>query len=161
MRLIVADTSPLAYLILIGHIDILPKLFETVLVPHSVHAELSNRSAPTIVQRWAATLPPWIELRQVANAKDDALRFLGAGERDAILLALETHADLILIDERKGTKVAIDKGLDVAGTLGILRRGARYGLLNLADAFDRLKLTNFRYRQQIMDELLAEEKKRK
>jgi len=72
------------------------------------------------------------------------------------MLALSIQADLVLIDERKGTQAALDKGLDVAGTLGILQRASRRGFLNLSEAFDRLKRTNFRYRQEIMDELLSE-----
>jgi predicted nucleic acid-binding protein len=94
-------------------------------------------------------------VKQVLNVADDAaLRPLGAGERAAIALALSIHADLVLIDERKGTQAALNKGLDVTGTLGILQRAAKRGLLNLADAFDRLKRTNFRYQQKIMDKLL-------
>jgi predicted nucleic acid-binding protein len=155
MRLIVADTSPLVYLVLIDHVDILPQLFETVLVPDAVHAELQNPLAPTLIQNWAAALPSWVEVKQVQNVPDDAaLRSLGAGERAAIALALSIHADLVLIDERKGTQAAMNKGLDVTGTLGILQRAARQGLLNLADAFDRLKRTNFRYQPKLMDELL-------
>ena len=154
MQLIVADTSPLVYLVLIEHIGILPRLFETVLVPDAVHTELRNPLAPAPVQAWTAALPSWVEVKQTPNVPDDAaLRPLGAGERAAIVLALSIHADLVLIDERKGTQVAIDKGLHVAGTLGILPRAARHGLLDLAEAFDRLKRTNFRYRQEIMDKL--------
>jgi predicted nucleic acid-binding protein len=67
------------------------------------------------------------------------------------------HADLILIDERKGTAVALGKGFDVTGTLGVLGLAARRGLVNLADSFARLKRTNFRYRQEIMDELLTQQ----
>jgi predicted nucleic acid-binding protein len=94
-----------------------------------------------------------VEVKQVPNAPDDAaLLPLGVGERAAIVLALSIHADLVLIDERKGTRAAIDKGLDVTGTLGIPQRAAVRGLLNLAEAFNRLKRTNFRYRQEIMDE---------
>jgi len=81
---------------------------------------------------------------------------IGAGERAAISLALSIHADLILIDERKGTQAALERGLEVAGTLGVLQRAARQGLVNLAKAFERLKQTNFRYRQEIMDRLLTE-----
>jgi predicted nucleic acid-binding protein len=66
------------------------------------------------------------------------------------------HADLILIDERKGTNVALDKGFVVAGTLGVLALAARRGLVDLADSFARLKRTNFRYRQEIMDVLLKQ-----
>jgi predicted nucleic acid-binding protein len=157
MRLIVADTSPLVYLVLIDHIDILPQLFETVLLPDAVQKELRNPFAPASVQAWADLLPSWVEVRQVVNASDDAeLRPLGAGERAAIILALSIHADLVLIDERKGTQVALDRGLEVTGTLGILQRAARRGLISLPEAFDRLKQTNFRYPQHIMDKLLAE-----
>ena len=86
--------------------------------------------------------------------KDAALQTLGAGERAAITLALSLRADLILIDERKGTAVALGKRFDVTGTLGVLRLAALRGLIELADSFARLKRTNFRYRQEIMDELL-------
>ena len=95
-------------------------------------------------------------MRQVPNAPEDVLRSLDPGERSAIILALSINADLVLIDERKGTQAAIDNGLDVTGTLGILQRAAKRGLLNLVDAFDRLKGTNFRYRQEIMDKFLNE-----
>jgi len=157
MRLIVADTSPLVYLVLIDHIDILPQLFETILVPEAVFAELRNPLAPPAVQAWVSALPSWVEVRPVPNVPDDAaLRSLDAGERSAIILALSVHADLVLMDDRKGTQVAINRGLDVTGTLGILQRAAQRGLVDLTEAFARLKRTNFRYRQEIMDELLGE-----
>ena len=85
------------------------------------------------------------------------LRPLEAGERAAITLALSMHADLILIDERKGTLTGLNKGFEVTGTLGILRLAARRGLVDLANSFARLKRTNFRYRQEIMDALLDEQ----
>jgi predicted nucleic acid-binding protein len=46
----------------------------------------------------------------------------------------------------------------VTGTLGVLSLAASHGLIDLADSFERLKRTNFRYRQQIMDDLLEQEK---
>jgi predicted nucleic acid-binding protein len=92
------------------------------------------------------------------NAIDDAaLQPLGAGERAAITLALSLHADLILIDERKGTTVALSKGFEVTGTLGVLRLAARRDLVDLARTFTRLKRTNFRYRQEILAALLQQE----
>ncbi len=157
MRLVVADTSPLVYLILIEQIEILPQLFESVILPGAVHSELCHRLAPTPVRTWAEALPGWAEVKPSPEIADDALRALGLGERAAIALALSIHADLVLIDERKGTQVAIENGLEVSGTLGVLQRAARKGLLNLAEAFARLKTTNFRYRQEILDRLLREE----
>ena len=67
------------------------------------------------------------------------------------------HADLILIDERRGTAAALGKGFDVTGTLGVLSLAARRGLVDLADCFGRPKRTNFRYRQEIMDDLLDQQ----
>lgn len=121
MRLVVADTSPLFYLLSIHHIDLLPQLFEAVLIPDAVHRELSHPAAPDLVKEWATHLPTWINVIEVEPLDDASLRGLGAGERGAITLALAIHADLILMDERKGTLAAIDKGFEVTGTLGILR----------------------------------------
>jgi predicted nucleic acid-binding protein len=157
MRLVVADTSPIYYLLSIGHIDLLPRLFGTVFVPDAVHKELSHPAAPPIVRDWVAGLPPWAEVTPVSAIDDPSLQPLGAGERAAITLALALNADLILIDERKGTAVALGKGFDVTGTLGVLRLAAQRGLVDLADSFDGLKRTNFRYRQEIMDELLDQQ----
>jgi len=102
-------------------------------------------------------LPDWVEVVSVETLDDAAFLPLGTGESAAITLALSMHADLILIDERKGTRVALDKGFEVAGTLGVLALAARRGFVNLADSFARLKRTNFRYRQGIMDVLLDQQ----
>jgi predicted nucleic acid-binding protein len=158
MQLVVADTSPIFYLLAIGHIDILPRLFGKVLVPDAVHRELCHPTAPAILRDWSVRVPTWVEVMAVAALDDDVLAVLGSGERAAITLAMSVHADLILIDERKGTSAALNRGLEVTGTLGVLELAARRGFVNLADAFSRLKATNFRYRQEIMDEILARHK---
>lgn len=156
MLLVVADTSPLVYLILIEQIEILPQLFGSVVLPDAVHAELCHRMAPEPVRNWAQALPFWAEVKPSPQVEDDAFRSLGAGERAAIALALAIQADLVLIDERKGTQFAIENGLAVAGTLGVLQKAARKGCLDLSEAFRRSKGTNFRYRQEILDSLLRE-----
>ena len=153
--IVISDTGPINYLILIGHIDILPALFEKVILPSVVREELT--AAPALVRTWIASPPPWVEVRTVTDFRPDtSLRNLDAGEENAIALALELHADLILMDDREGVAAARSRGLTATGTLGILGLAAQQGLLNLADAFNRIKRTNFRYRQDIMDALLAE-----
>ena len=82
---------------------------------------------------------------------DDTLHALDLAERAAITLALSIHASLILIDERKGTRAAISKGLEATGTLGVLSLAARRGMITLADAFARLEQTNSRYWQEILE----------
>jgi predicted nucleic acid-binding protein len=159
MHRVVADTSPLFYLLSIGSIDLLPHVFVRALVPDAVQKELCHPTAPELVRDWAADLPGWVDVRPVNPIADVTLDPLGVGERAAITLALSVHADLILIDERKGTAVALKKGFEATGTLGILRLAARRGFVDLADAFARLKRTNFRYRQEILDALLEQHRR--
>lgn len=155
MKLVIADTSPLNYLILIGHVDVLHALFENVILPLVVRDELT--SAPPLVKNWVTNPPPWIDVRsQSIHIHDASRENLDAGEEGAIALAIELHADLLLMDDREGVVVARRKGIEVTGTLGVLALAARRNLLSLSESFDKLKRTNFRYRQETMDALLKE-----
>jgi predicted nucleic acid-binding protein len=148
MLLVVADTSPIRYLVQIGQIDLLATLFERILIPAVVADELSHPSAPPAVQAWVREPPGWTEIRSVADIDDPSLNRLDPGEKASITLGISLKADLILIDERKGAIVAVSKGFETTGTLGILDLAARRGLINLGDALDRLRRTNFRYRSE-------------
>jgi predicted nucleic acid-binding protein len=114
--MVVADTSPLNYLVLINQIHLLPELYRRVFIPTSVIDELRAPETPEPVQTWAASVPDWIEIRHTASIADATLTRLHAGEGDAISLALETSADALLIDERRGRQAAEDRGLKVIGT---------------------------------------------
>jgi predicted nucleic acid-binding protein len=162
MRLVVADTGPINYLILIEVIDVLPKLFETIFVPRAVHDELAHVDAPATVRAWIAQGPAWLEVRPNPdwNTNDATAAALDEGERAAIALAIAIGAELILMDDRAGVAVAYQQGLTVTGTLGVLDLAARRGLIDLAVAFGRLKATNFRCRPEIMDALLAQRPER-
>jgi len=80
---------------------------------------------------------------------------LGVGERSAIALAQSIHADLLLVDDRKAVRAAVQRGIGVTGTLGILRLAAEQGRIDIRQAIERLKTTNFRYRAEMLDHLLA------
>jgi predicted nucleic acid-binding protein len=67
VRLVIADTGPVNYLILIGHIDLLPRMFERMVLPAAVQTELSNPLAPLAVQRWIADFPAWMEIAQTPD----------------------------------------------------------------------------------------------
>lgn len=161
MRLVVADTGPLNYLVLIGASDILPKLFATVVVPEAVCAELRHPRTPASVRAWAMRPPAWIDVRPVPAAAfdDPALGALDAGERAALALARIIHADLVLMDDRAGVVAARKFGFAVIGTLGVLDLAAHRRLIDIGDALTRLKATNFRYRPEIIDALLAQQRK--
>lgn len=154
MLLVIADTGPLNYLILIGHVNVLPILFQKIIVPSSVRDELT--AAPLPVRNWVAKPPEWLHITQSIHVYDAALDNLDEGERDAIALAVELHADLLLMDDREGVFAARSPGIEVTGTLGVLARAAKRNLLDLEEAFGRLKETNFRYRQETMNTLLQE-----
>jgi predicted nucleic acid-binding protein len=67
VRLVIADTSPINYLLLIGHIDIIPALFDRVTVPATVAKELRHPKAPAVVRTWIADPPGWVEVRETAS----------------------------------------------------------------------------------------------
>jgi predicted nucleic acid-binding protein len=115
MRLVVADTGPLNYLLLIEAIDVLPKLFETILVPAAVHDELAHADAPAAIRAWLAQVPAWLEVRPNpdSNTNNSAGTALDEGERAAIALAVAIGADLILMDDRAGVAAAYRQGLAV------------------------------------------------
>lgn len=154
MLLVVADTSPLSYLVEIRHIGILPQLFEKVFIPTIVYDELCHPATPASVRSWAVALPEWLEVSPAPPGDDPAFAYLDRGEQAALALGVVIGASLILIDERKGAAAALKKGFETIGTLGLLTRGAQRGLLDLAEALDRLKLTKFYYRQELFDSLL-------
>ena len=154
MRIVVADTSPLRYLLEIGEIELLPRLFEKVTIPSVVRDELLHASAPAAVRNWIGTAPVWLDVKTAAPGEDPALRSLDAGERAAIALGLSLAADIVLIDDRKGAAVARVKGFEVIGTLGILSLAAERHMVDLSDAITRLKVTNFRMRDAVLDALM-------
>jgi predicted nucleic acid-binding protein len=143
--IVVADASPLNYLIQIDCQSLLPRLYDHVLIPAAVIAELQDPNTPSNVQLWLSDLPDWVEVGRIAAVADPALNTLGPGEREAIQLAQEQHAHLLLIDERRGRAEAVRRGLATTGTLGVLLAGAERGFVDAISAYNRLMHeTNFR-----------------
>ena len=151
--IVIADTGPINYLILIGEIELLQALYDRVAVPLSVREELGRPRAPEAVRAWIAQPPSWLEIHRPTNPPDAGLAHLDAGERDAILLAEELAADQIVIDEIRGRREAQRRGLRFTGTLGVLAAGADQGLIDLRIAVDRLRQTSFYISADILDRL--------
>lgn len=142
--IVVSNTSPLCYLFLIGHAEVLPKLYGSVVTTQTVLAELRHTDAPALIRAWATTAPDWLKVQADPTPTDDTLANLDAGERTAILLAEQLHADVVLLDESAARVLAVQRGLKIAGTLAVLRDPAQAGLLKLPEALDRLRQTSFR-----------------
>lgn len=160
--LVVADTSPVNYLILIQHEVVLPALYKRMIIPPAVLADLQHSRTPRSVRAWGAHLPAWCEVHQPQQALD-AQQYpkLGVGEREAIALAQELQAPLLLIDDADGREEAERRALMATGTLGILEAAAIHGLIDLPSALARLQATTFRARAELFQELLARDAARK
>lgn len=155
MPIVVADAGPLHYLVLIDLAELLPRLFGKVLVPDIVCAELSRPRTPAVVRDFLSARPTWLEIVPTQGVASLPWKTLDDGERAAIALAQSVGAALILVDDRAAVAAARAHGLVATGTLGVLDVAARAGLTDLAAALDRLRATNFRCRQRVMDDLLA------
>jgi predicted nucleic acid-binding protein len=148
---VVADTSPLNYLIQIDCDRILPQLYERVFV--RVVEELDHPRTIASVRQWLGRMPAWLIVDPVVDAVDERLARLDPGERQAIQLAARTHADLLLMDERLGVRLAREYGLAVTGTLGVLLQAARHGLVDIEQALAHLRKTDFRCTPRVLEDV--------
>lgn len=155
--IVVADTSPLNYLILIGHIGVIETLYGRLAVPTAVRDEMLRQEAPASVRSWAENLPAWVEVHSPQPSAFLYSKNLDPGEIEAISLALALETHILIIDERVGRKEAQSHGLRVIGTLGILRDAHALNLLDLKAALQQLQATNFRVPSEILAQLLGDE----
>jgi predicted nucleic acid-binding protein len=156
--IVVADTTPLRYLVAIEREHLLPALYGRLLIPPAVAGELNHESTPSVVRAWLAARPDWLEIRQPAHALGPEVD-LDEGERQAIALAEEVDADLLLIDEWDARREAERRHLRVAGTLRVLADAANLGLTDLEMSFERLRRTNFRANPELLESLSREFKR--
>jgi len=153
--ILVSNTTPLNYLILIGEVGLIAQLYGRLVVPESVIAELSHPRSPAVVRSWTQALPAWVEVREIRLPPDPALAEFDAGERDALALAEEVRADLLLLDENAARQEAKRRGLRITGTLGVLDTAAMRDLVNFPDAVTRLRQTTFYVTDEVVAPLLA------
>jgi predicted nucleic acid-binding protein len=155
MAVVVSDTTPLHYLILVGRETILEKLYGKVFIPPAVLLELSHASAPVQISKWATNPPAWVI---VATPKSIPGRYdgLDLGERQALALAREIHADLVLLDDKVARRVALRELLNVKGTLGIVADAAKANLLDFVETVEQLQHTSMHLDQDVVDEVIRE-----
>lgn len=153
--IVIADTSPLNYFILLSHVEALRNLYGRVIIPQAVADELNSPKSPKPVREWVRSLPGWLEVRQVTVPSDSGLAKLDEGEREAILLAEELRADALILDERAGRREAERRKIRVIGTIRVLDDAAEAGLLDLPAALQQLQNLGFYLDQTPMEFLLA------
>jgi uncharacterized protein len=140
LAVVVSDTSPIRALAHIDRLALLQDLFGEVLVPPAVVAELESPKSnlPPLHVRHL----PFVRIQSPTDrvVVNELLTTLHAGESEAIALALEVHAEAVLIDEAEARNVAMERGLDTIGVLGILLRAKRKGLLgSIKPVIDQLE----------------------
>lgn len=149
--IVVADSGPLHYLILLGHSELLHRLYGQVILPEAVLKELTSGRTPQPVREWLSAAPPWLRVQSVPSSQLELVTdSLDLGEREAIVLAHLLRADLLLIDEVSGRAEARRRNLRVTGTLGILRIAAEREWIDVTEALARLRDTNFYVAEELI-----------
>lgn len=151
MMIVVSDTSPFNYLVQIGHVDLLPSLYKRVVTAPAVIEELLHVRGRETVRTWAQQPPDWLDIRSPRSVAPSLGK--DRGEAAAIALAIELHADTVLMDDLGGRILAQQHGLHVQGTLAVLVRGGEKGLIDFRKAFDALLRTNFRISPAIVEQI--------
>jgi predicted nucleic acid-binding protein len=150
MAAVVADTSPLIALLQIGHLSILKSLFIEVQIPPAVALE----PAPSLPER-----PSWLLVRELTEPiGSDILRAsLGRGESETLGLAFEVRAELVILDDRPARRLAIGLGLPVVGTMGVLLRAKRTGIIPAVQPLvEQLLRAGFRLSPAIRERVLTD-----
>lgn len=150
--IVVSDTSPLNYLVLINQIELLPALFGRVAAPPAVITELAHPATPAKVRAWVDALPTWLEIVAKPPLLPDV--DLELGEREAIAFATAVRADALLVDDLKARRYATSRGVAVVGTVGVLDEAARQGLCDITAVLDALNDTSFRIAPSLRAEVL-------
>ncbi len=153
--IVVSDTSPLCYLLLINQIDVLQTLYDVVIIPQAVANELSAPQTPSFVKNWMAHPPSWLQIQLAEPLQNIELKTLDPGEREAIVLAEQLNADLVILDDKAARRIAEERGLRMIGLLGIVKDAARSGLLDLETTFEQLREAGFWVAPRLLEQLLT------
>jgi len=110
--IVISNTSPISNLLLVGKLNLLQQLHDYIIIPFTVFKELEGLEEKDISIN-KIKKSEWIHILEPSNREplNELLAILDTGEAHAIALAIELNADLILLDERKATKIAHDRNL--------------------------------------------------
>lgn len=162
MRKAISDSSPLIHLSAINRLPLLNRFYDHVIIPPAVWREVVDKGAERqgAIEVREASSQGWMKI--VAPTEGPVLNFLrgrlDSGESEAIALALELNAEILLMDEEYGRSVGRQFGLAITGTVGILLRAKMKGLIpNLGTELDNLRRSgHFYLRQSIFDSVLKQ-----
>jgi predicted nucleic acid-binding protein len=119
--------------------ELLPKLLDDVWVSPAVMEELSALAAPDEVREFVHSPPPWLRIRRPLPLAQSISAALDRGEREALALACELSADLVLVDDAAARREAKSLGFRITETIGILRLGAERDMIDVPATVSRLR----------------------
>ena len=145
--MIVSDSTTLIILLDLQRLELLSNLFEKVYIPKAVYDEISAKKE--------ITLPAFMKVKAVhpCDKLDTLTMLLDAGESEAIALALELKMPLI-IDEKKGRKIALQEGIKIVGLLGVIYLNIKKSYLTAEDAkqfLEDARAHGYRISQHLVD----------
>ena len=143
---VIADTSCFILLDKIGEIQLLKKIFSSIITTQTIAAEFGK------------PLPAWVKVIPVKKSSYQTLLELevDAGEASAFALSVDYKSYLLIIDDLKARKLADKLLLNYTGTLGILLKAKELNILpSVKSLLMKIQLTNFRFSQKIFDEILT------
>ena len=156
--IVVSNAGPLIALARIKRFELLRDLFGHLLIPQAVYEEVVVKGAGKPgAEETASAYRDWIEVLRVKDVvmMRSFLARLGRGESEAIALALEKDADLILLDDLKARAVAEFMGLTVVGTIGVISQAYKQGIVSdLRQILDALQATGFWIDRKIYEQML-------
>lgn len=156
---VVSDTSPVSGLYRINHLFLLERLFGKVILPDAVFQEILQLRSFGYDLKEILTAD-WIEVKSPTHVSEvgKLLHHLDIGEAEAIVLAKELHADLLVMDESKGRGLAKQEGITIIGLAGILVEAKEAGYItSVKSLLDRLiHEVNFRMSRQLYDFVLRQ-----
>ena len=155
--IVVSNTSPIINLASVDKLSLLNQLYGKITIPKAVHQEITVKGSGQAGAKEVQTLK-WIEVKLISNREFvKALKVeLGDGESEAIALATELKANLVLMDERRGRTVAKRFGLRYIGILGVLVEAKQKSLIQSLKPIldDLISKAGFWVSQKLYDRVL-------
>lgn len=152
--IVISDNSVLSCLAEIGELDLLRRLYGKVTITETIRREAVHPSAPEALRLLFLKMPDWVSVVPDESPYLEETGALDAGEASAITLAWQYRdSSLLILDEKRGRKVASTLGLKITGTAGLLTDATGAGLVDFEDVFSRLSKTAFRLSPQVVETL--------
>lgn len=155
MPKVISNTTPLISLLKIGQLELLREIYETIIIPEAVLAEIEKgKDKPYYTD---VSQLDWVSIQEIKDKKVLSYFFdLDAGEAEVIVLATEIGADLVIIDETLGRRFAKHADLKVTGTIGILIKAKEIGLVEkISPLLDEMQKKGIWINNKLKEKILA------